>query len=131
MTVSVDTLKLTQVQGVIAVRETGATPAVGTIALATTLKKASETQASPVVDISCIQWSLEAGATATITRDSKVLHTLSLSGKLEFYGFSENTNNDADIAVAVTGGAGTVIITCSKISGYGSQQHQGADGDLG
>ena len=130
MAVSVDTLKLTQVQGVVAVRETGATPATGTIALATTLKKASETQSSPVVDISSIMWSLGSGVTATITRDSKVLHTLSLSGKLEFYGFSENTNNDADIEVDIDG-AGTVILTCAKISGYGSQQHQGADGDLG
>ena len=131
MTVSVDTLKLTQVQGVIAVRETGATPAVGTIALATTLKKASETQSSPVADISSLQWSLASGATATITRDSKVLHTLTLSGTLEFYGFSDNENNDSDIAVSITGGAGTVLVNCKKLSGYGSQQHQGADGALG
>jgi hypothetical protein len=131
MAVSVDTLKLTQVQGVIAVRETGTTPATGTIALATTLKKASETQSSPVVDISSVHWSLEDGATAKITRDSKVLHTLALSGTLEFYGFSDNENNDSDIEVDITGGAGTVILNCKKISGYGSQQHQGADGDLG
>jgi len=39
MAVTVDTLKLTQVQGVVAVREDGSTPAAGTIALATTLKK--------------------------------------------------------------------------------------------
>ena len=131
MAVSVDTLKLTQVQGVIAIRETGSTPAAGTIALATTLKKSSETQSSPVADISSIQWSLDDGVKATITRDSKLLHTLVLAGTLEFYGFSDNENNDADIVVAVTGGSGTVIINCKKISGYGSQQHQGADGALG
>ena len=41
MAVTVDTLKLTQTQGVVAVRGTAAT---GTIALATTLKKSTETQ---------------------------------------------------------------------------------------
>ena len=28
-------------------------------------------------------------------------------------------------------GYGTIIIDVAKVAGYGSQQHQGADGDLG
>lgn len=130
MAVTVDTLKLTQVQGVCAVREDGNTPAPGTIALATTLKKGTETQSNPAVDISAILWTLDSGVTATITRGTKVLYTLSLSGKMEFYGYSENTNNTDDIVVTMDG-AGTVVVQCNKISGYGPQQHQGADGDLG
>lgn len=123
MAVVVDVLKLTQVQGVVAVREDGSTPATGTIALATTLKKATETQSSPEVDISSIYWTLGSGVTGTITRNSQVLYTLSLSGKMEFYGFSENTGNDDDIEVDMDG-AGTIILSVNKISGYGPQQHQ-------
>ena len=130
MAVTVDTLKLTQVQGVVAVREDGSTPAAGTIALATTLKKATETQSSPVVNIGAIHWELDTGVTGTITRNSKVLYNLSLSGKLDFYGFADITENASDIVVEMDG-AGTIIVECSKVSGYGSQQHQGADGDLG
>lgn len=130
MAVTLDTLKLTQVQGVIAVRENGSTPAAGTIALATTLKKSTETQVSPEVDISGLYWALDSGVTGTITRNSQILYHLSESGKMDFYGFSDNTNNDSDIVVEMNG-AGTIIVQCAKIAGYGPQQHQGADGDLG
>jgi hypothetical protein len=130
MAVTVDILKLTQVQGVVAVREDGNTPAPATVALATTLKKGTETQSSPTVDISAILWALDSGVTATVKRNNKVLYTLSLSGKMEFYGYSENTNNTSDIVVEMDG-AGSVILQCNKIAGYGPQQHQGADGDLG
>jgi len=130
MAVTLDTLKLTQVQGVVAVREDGNTPAAGTIALATTLKKATETQAAPVVNIGAIHWALGSGVTGTVTRNSEVLYTLSLSGKLDFYGFADITENASDIVVEMDG-AGTIIVECSKIAGYGSQQHQDADGDLG
>lgn len=123
-------LKLTQVQGVTAVSEDGNTPAAQTIRLENELKKSTESVSSPAVDISAIYWTLGDGATATITRDSVLLHTLHLSGKLEFYGFSDNRGNDADIVVAVTGGAGTVIVQTAKIAGYGPQQHQD-QGDLG
>ena len=61
MAVVVDVLKLTQVQGVCAVRGTAAT---GTIALATTLKKSTETQSSPKADIKAIHWTLSASASA-------------------------------------------------------------------
>ena len=69
-------------------------------------------------------WSLATGSSATITRNSKVLHTLTLSGKLEFYGFTDNRENSSDIVVLITPNAGTVIVQTSKVDGYGSQQHQ-------
>jgi len=129
MAVTVDTLKLTQTHGVVAVRGTAAT---GTIALATTLKKSTETQASPAVNIKNIQWALSSGASAQVTRNSKVLYELQVTGRMDFYGFTDNDENTSDIAVVIAGGqGGTVIIECAKVSGYGSQQHQGADGDLG
>ena len=129
MAVTVDTLKLTQSQGVVAVRGTTAT---GTIALATTLKKSTETQSSPAVNIKGIQWALSSGASAKVQRNSKVLYELQVTGQIEFYGYSDNDENDSDIEVVIAGGnGGTVIIECAKVSGYGSQQHQGADGDLG
>lgn len=124
-------LKLTQVQGVTVVSEDGSTPAAQTIRLNNELKKSTETVGTPVVDISAIYWTLGDGATATITRNSVLLHTLHLSGKLEFFGFSDNRENESDIVVSVTGAGGTVIVQAAKIAGYGSQQHQGADGDLG
>ncbi len=129
MAVTVDTLKLTQTQGVVAVRGTAAT---GTIALATTLKKSTETQSSPAVNIKGIQWALSSGASAKVQRNSKVLYELQVTGEIEFYGYSDNDENDSDIEIVIAGGnGGTVIVECAKVSGYGSQQHQGADGDLG
>lgn len=126
MTVSVDVLKLTQTEGVVAIRETGTTPATGTITLATTLLKGTETQSSPTANIKSITWSLAAGASATITRNSKVLWTLVESGQLDFNGWTDDDENASDIAVDITGGAGTVVVIARKISGYGSQQHQNA-----
>lgn len=129
MAVTVDTLKLTQTHGVVAVRGTAAT---GTIALATTLKKSTETQASPAVNIKNIQWALSSGASAQVKRNSKVLYELQVTGRMDFYGFTDNDENTSDIDVVIAGGTGgTVIVECAKVSGYGSQQHQGADGDLG
>jgi hypothetical protein len=128
MAVTVDTLKLTQTHGVVAVRGTAAT---GTIALATTLKKSTETQASPTVNIKNIQWALSSGASAQVTRNSKVLYELQVTGRMDFYGFTDNDENTSDIAIVIAGGAGgTVIVECAKVSGYGSQQHQN-QGDLG
>jgi len=125
-------LKLTQVQGVTAVSEDGNTPAAQTIRLGVELLKSTEDASSgnEVVDISAIYWTLGDGATATIVRNSVLLHTLHMSGKLEFYGFSDNRQNEEDIVVSVTGGAGTVIVQTAKIAGYGPQQHQN-QGDLG
>ena len=119
-------LKLTQVHGVVKVRGTGS----ATIALATDLKKASETQSSPKANIRTLHWALEVGTTATIARNSVVLYHLSGSGKMEFMGWSDNEENGSDIVVDFTGGQGAVVLELAKISGYGSQQHQN-QGDLG
>ena len=119
-------LKLTQIHGVVKVRGTGS----ATIALATDLKKASETQSSPKANIRTLHWALEVGTTATIARNSVVLYHLSGSGKMEFMGWSDNEENGSDIVVDFTGGQGAVVLELAKISGYGSQQHQN-QGDLG
>lgn len=124
MAVTVNALKLTQVQGVVSVRGTAQT---GTIALATTLKKSTETQSSPTVNINGLHWTLSSGASAKVQRNSVVLYELMESGSLDMYGFSDNSENTSDIEVVIAGGAGgTVIVDCAKISGYGSQQHQDA-----
>jgi hypothetical protein len=129
MAVTVNNLKLTQVQGVVSVRGTAAT---GTITLATTLKKSTETQSSPAVNIKGLHWTLSSGASAKIQRNSVVLYELMESGSLDMYGFADNSENTSNIEVVIAGGAGgTVLVDCAKVSGYGSQQHQGADGDLG
>ncbi len=129
MAVTVNNLKLTQVQGVVSVRGTAAT---GTITLATTLKKSTETQSSPAVNIKGLHWTLSSGASAKVQRNSVVLYELHESGSLDMYGFADNSENTSNIEVVIAGGAGgTVIVDCAKVSGYGSQQHQGADGDLG
>ena len=128
MAVTVDVLKLTQVQGVVAVSGTGAA---GTIALATTLKKSTETHSTPIANIRSIKWTLAAAGVATVTRNSKVLYDLDKSGEIEFNGFSDIRENGSDIVVTLSGGSGTVIVETTKVSGYGSQQHQGADGSLG
>jgi hypothetical protein len=119
-------LKLTQVHGVVKVRGTGS----ATIALATDLKKTSETQATPLVNIRTLHWALEVGTTATIARNSEVLYYLSGTGKMEFMGWSDNEENGSDIVVDFTGGQGAVVLELAKVSGYGSQQHQN-QGDLG
>jgi len=129
MAVVVDVLKLTQTQGVVAVRGDDAT---GTIVLATTLKKASETQSSPKANIRGIQWTLANSTAATVQRNSVVLYRLTESGSLDFNGFSDADENASDVEVVLAGGdGGTVIVNLAKVDGYGSQQHQDADGDLG
>jgi hypothetical protein len=119
-------LKLTQVHGVVKVRGTGS----ATIALATDLKKASETQSSPKANIRTLHWALSVGSTATITRNSVVLYYLSGSGKMEFMGWSDNEENGSDVVVDFSSGTGSVVLELAKISGYGPQQHQD-QGDLG
>ena len=124
MAVTVNTLKLTQVQGVVSVRGTAAT---GTIDISSTLKKSSETQSSPTVNIKGLTWALSSGASAKVQRNSVVLYELMESGNIDMYGYSDHSENTSDIEVVIAGGAGgTVIVDCAKISGYGSQQHQNA-----
>jgi hypothetical protein len=108
------------------VRGTGS----ATIALATDLKKASETQSSPKANIRTLHWALSVGSTATITRNSVVLYYLSGSGKMEFMGWSDNEENGSDVVVDFSSGTGSVVLELAKISGYGPQQHQD-QGDLG
>lgn len=129
MAATVSVLKLTQIHGVVKVRGTGA----GTIALATTLKKSSETVATPVAHIKSIYFSLATGTSATIVRNGQTLWTLNDQGAgwLDFAGFSDNEESGSDIVVTFSGGNGTVILELAKISGYGPQQHQGANGSLG
>lgn len=115
-------LKLTQVQGVVKVH--GGNTDTATIALATTLKKSTETQASPIVNIKRIQWATDKNADITITRNSVVIWDLFGTGDLDFNGYADTEENDSDIVVTFNNGDGTVIIETSKISGYGSQQHQ-------
>jgi hypothetical protein len=119
-------LKLTQVHGVVKVRGTGS----ATIALATDLKKTSESQSTPKVNIRTIHWAMSNGDTATITRNSVTLYYLSGTGKMEFLGWSDNEENGSDIVVNFASGTGSVVLELAKISGYGSQQHQN-QGDLG
>lgn len=119
-------LKLTQVHGVVKVRGTGN----ATIALATDLKKSTETQSSPKVNIRTIHWACSVGTTATVTRNSEVLYYLSGTGKMEFMGWSDNEENGSDIVVDFSSGTGAVVLELAKVSGYGPQQHQN-QGDLG
>lgn len=119
-------LKLTQVHGVVKVRGTGS----ATIALATDLKKSTETQSSPKVNIRTIHWALTAGDTATVTRNGEILYYLSGTGEMEFQGWSDNEENGSDIVVDFSSGNGAVVLELAKISGYGPQQHQN-QGDLG
>jgi hypothetical protein len=130
MAVTVDVLKLTQVQGVVAVRGVNAT---GTIDIDSTLKKSTETVSSVEVNLKGLQWTLASGTAAQVERNGKVLYELSGTGEMEFYGFTDNDENDQDIDIVIdNGGAGgTVIVNCAKVAGFGPQQHQGADGDLG
>ena len=123
---TVSVLKLTQVHGVVKVRGTGS----GTIALATTLKKSTETQSSPKANIRTIHWALSVGSTATVTRNGQVLYYLSGTGKMEFMGWSDNEENGSDVVVDFSSGTGSVVLELAKVSGYGSQQHQN-QGDLG
>lgn len=122
-------LKLTQVQGVVKVHGENSDSA--TIALATTLKKATETQSSPEVNIRRILWSTDKNADITITRNGVVCWDLFGNGELDFHGFSDTEENDSDIVIDFNNGHGTVVVEVTKVSGYGPQDHQGADGDLG
>lgn len=119
-------LKLTQVHGVVKVRGTGS----ATIALATDLKKSTETQSSPKANIRTIHWACSVGSTATVTRNSQVLYYLSGTGKMEFMGWSDNEENGSDIVIDFSSGTGSVVLELAKVSGYGPQQHQN-QGDLG
>ena len=123
---TVAVLKLTQVHGVVKVRGTGS----GTVALATTLKKSTETVTTPAANIRAIHWAMSVGSTATVSRNGEVLYYLSGTGKMDFLGWSDGELNTYDLVVDFSSGTGAVVLELAKVSGYGSQQHQN-QGDLG
>ena len=78
-----------------------------------------------------ILWSTDKNADITITRNGVVCWDLFGNGELDFHGFSDTEENDSDIVIDFNNGHGTVVVEVTKVSGYGPQDHQGADGDLG
>lgn len=122
-------LKLTQVQAVVRVSGTGGDS--GTIDLDVDLLKNSETASSPSVNISKVHWYCDKNAAVTITRNSVDIMHVHGTGFTDWYGFSENTENDQDISIAIANGDAVVILELAKVDGYGPVQHQGADGTLG
>lgn len=129
MAVVKNTLKLTQVHGVVKV--SGANADSATIDLSVDLKKSTETVSTPEVNIQRLHWVCESSAQFTIERNSVLIAKGFGSGFTDWRGFSENTENDQDIVVTFSGGEGVVILELTKIAGFGPYQHQGADGDLG
>ena len=129
MAIASSNLKLTQVQAVVKV--TGGDTDTGSIDIDTDIKKATETASSPEVNITRIHWYCATGASIAITRNSVAIATLTGHGYTDWYGFVENTENTSDIDFSIDGGDATCIVELAKVSGFGSQQHQGADGDLG
>ena len=122
-------LKLTQIHGVVKVR--GSAGDTGTITLATILKKTGETAATPTANIKTIFWSLGTGCAATISRNSTVIWTFgtdAASGFFDFAGWADNEFNTSDVVITFTGLAtGVVVLELAKVSGYGNEQHLGAD----
>jgi len=122
-------LKLTQVQAVVRVSGTGGDS--GSIDLDVDLLKASETVSSPLVNISKVHWYCDKTATVTISRNGVDIMYVHGDGFTDWYGFSENTENDQDIDISISSGDAVVIIELAKVGGYGPSEHQGADGNLG
>lgn len=116
---AITVLKNTPIHVVVAVSGANATEDIN---LLTTIKTATQTAGTPVVNISAIHWSVPAG-NATITRNSVPLWLMTGSREFEFNGFADNRENTSNIQVAIPAGGGTVIIELVKISGYGDTQH--------
>lgn len=95
-----------------------------TLAIATDLKRSSETVVgTPLVNITAITW-FTAGNNDHIhvLRNGEMVLTLSDCGQLDLNGnfsISDDTNNNSDIQVVVTG-AGGVYLSLRKLSGYAS-----------
>lgn len=115
-------LKLTQVQAV--VRCTGTGGDSGTIDIDTDIVKSGETASSPKVNITRVHWQCVSGASATITRNSVEIMSVFGNGFTDWYGWVENTENDQDIGIAISNGDAVVWLELSKVTGFGSQQHQ-------
>jgi hypothetical protein len=115
-------LKLTQVQAV--VRCTGTGGDSGTIDIDTDIVKSGETASSPTVNITRVHWNCDKNAAITITRNSVDIMHVHGTGFTDWYGWVENTENDQDIDIAISNGDAVVWLELSKVTGFGSQQHQ-------
>lgn len=115
-------LKLTQVQAV--VRCTGTGGDSGTIDIDTDIVKSGETASSPTVNITRVHWNCDKNAAVTITRNSVDIMHVHGTGFTDWYGWVENTENDQDIDIAISNGDAVVWLELSKVTGFGSQQHQ-------
>ena len=115
-------LKLTQVQAV--VRCTGTGGDSGTIDIDTDIVKSGETASSPTVNITRVHWNCDKNAAVTITRNSVDIMHVHGTGFTDWYGWVETTENDQDIDIAIANGDAVVWLELSKVTGFGSQQHQ-------
>ena len=115
-------LKLTQVQAV--VRCTGTGGDSGTIDIDTDIVKSGETASSPTVNITRAHWNCDKNAAVTITRNSVDIMHVHGTGFTDWYGWVETTENDQDIDIAISNGDAVVWLELSKVTGFGSQQHQ-------
>jgi len=115
-------LKLTQVQAV--VRCTGTGGDSGTIDIDTDIVKSGETASSPTVNITRVHWNCDKNAAITITRNSVDIMHVHGTGFTDWYGWVENTENDQDIDIDISNGDAVVWLELSKVTGFGSQQHQ-------
>ena len=115
-------IKLTQVQAVVRCSGTGGDS--GTIDIDTDILKSGETASSPTVDIKRVHWNCDKNAAVTITRNSVEIMHIHGTGFTDWYGWVENTENDQDIAISMSNGDAVVWLELSKVTGFGSQQHQ-------
>lgn len=90
-----------------------------TISLATDLPVSGQTTATPKANITKIWFSVAAAGEVTITRNTVVVAKLFGSDTFDCFGLAENNGSDIVVTFTNTTG-GTVILECSKISGYSS-----------
>lgn len=96
-----------------------------TIALATDLLTTGQTADTPNVTITRIDVSCPVtAATVKISRNGTLLWSFAgpVASTLDFLGFSDSENATHDISVVIAGEA-TVVLTLSKVSGYGDVAH--------
>lgn len=89
------------------------------ISLASDLPASGQTTATPKANITKVWYSVAGTGDATVVRNSVTALKLFGSDVIDCFGLAEN--NGSDIVVTFTNSAGgTVILECSKISGYSS-----------
>jgi hypothetical protein len=115
---TIQVLKLTPISAVIKVFGAAGS---ATIALATTLKLASETIGTPKVDINGIHASVLGNS--TIVRNSETLWTLGTYPiSWRFENWCDNQDDTSDIVVTLGTGGGTIVLELTKKDGYGDYQ---------